>query len=122
MSHQNIHIGGNAQGNAFGDQSSVTITNSFNSGIQDATLKQLFDTLVAQLTPLREEMKLKDAKALDEHLAVLTTEAAKPEKERNASALSVSGKGLIEAANTVKDMAGPVIKTASMILKFLGVG
>ena len=121
MSNQHIQIGGNAQGNAFGDSAKVLNKDSFNQGLTDATLQQLFATLTTQLAPLRDEMKGKDIKVLDGHLEVLTAEAAKPEAQRDETRIKVSAQGLKEAAETVKGIAGPVLATVGMILKFFGV-
>jgi hypothetical protein len=49
----------------------------------------------------------------------LVTEAAKanPKKEQ----LSVSGKGLIEAAKTAAEMAGPIVTAVKAVLGLFGV-
>ncbi len=83
--------------------------------------KELLETLTGQLIPVREEMKVKDAKALDEQLVPFIEEAQKPQEEIDGRALAVSGKGLIEAAQTVGEIAAPVLTTVGLILKFFGV-
>jgi hypothetical protein len=121
MSTQNTNIGGNAQGNAIGVGNSVFNKSSFNQGLHGEELTKLFETLTAQLVPLKDEMKGKDFKVLEEYLAKLTEEAQKPKEEVNTSELAVTGKGLIEAAQTVGEIAAPVLATVGLILKFLGV-
>src|SRR4051812_42100658 len=107
MSTQHIQAGGSIQGSAIGDHNTVTATGSFNTGIHGEELAKLFQGLAAQLSPVRDEMKGKDIKVLDEHLAKLTEEAKKPQPDK--AQLALSGKGLIEAAQTVGKIAAPVL-------------
>ena len=104
-----------------GEGNTQSITDSFKviSGIHGEELADLFANLNQGLVPLKDEMKGKDYKVLEEHVAALLAEAKKPEPDTNQ--LSVSGKGLVEAATTVGAIAGPVITTAGLILKFFGV-
>lgn len=122
MSEQKIEIGGNAQGSSFGDHSPVTTQDSFNqtvTGLHGPELADLFEKLTEQMPPLKDEMTGKNYKVLEGHIEAIKEEAKKPEPDKRQ--LSVSGKGLIEAAKTVKEIAAPVIATAGLILKFLGV-
>jgi hypothetical protein len=116
MSIEHIHIGRDAQGNAFGDNNKVRNRNSFNSGVHGDELADLFATLVRQIDPIRREMKGKDFEQLESHRAAFAAEAEKPKPNR--SVLAVTGKGLIEAAKTVGELAAPVISTVGVILKF----
>jgi hypothetical protein len=115
----NIHIGGHAQGNAFGDNSRVVNRDSFNSGAHGEELAKLFANLGKQIEPIRMEMKGKDFEQLEQHRAAFAAEAEKPHP--NPKILTVTGKGLIEAAKTVGEMAAPVIATVGAILKFFNV-
>jgi DNA-binding FrmR family transcriptional regulator len=102
-------------------QAGQTLTNCTNM-IQQMPAgepKELLEKLLTQIEPLREEMKGKDFKVLEEHLEKLTEEAKKPEPDRGA--LSLSGQGLIEAAETVGKIATPVLTTVGLLLKFFGV-
>src|SRR5262245_52853963 len=114
MSIQHIQIGGNAQGNAIGDNSRVINRDSFNAGIHGEELAKLFTTLNQQITPVRDEMKGKDIKQLDDHLTKLTEEAKK--EKPNPSVLSFTAKGVLDAAKTVGEIAGPVVATVGSIL------
>jgi hypothetical protein len=49
----------------------------------------------------------------------LTEEAAQPQP--NKEQIELSGKGLIEAAKTCAEMAGPVITATKAVLEFFGV-
>jgi internalin A len=120
MTHdESISIEGGAHGSAVGKQNTVSNTGSFNSGIHGEELAELFQGLAAQLSPVRDEMKGKDIKVLDEQLAKLTEEAKKPQPDKGQ--LALSGKGVIEAAQTVGKIAAPVLSTVGLILKFFGV-
>lgn len=114
-----INIGGDNIGAAIGRQASVVVGGNVSKGINVEDLANLFTQLNGQLAPLKDEMKGKDIKVLDAHLATLTEEAQKAEPDK--SALAVSGKGLIEAASTVGAIAAPVLTTVGLILKFFGV-
>ncbi len=107
------------QGNAVGKGNTVTNTNSFNTGLDSEALVKLFTQLNGQLAPLKDEMKGKDFKVVEEHIEAIKTEAVKPEPDK--SALAVSGRGLIEAATTVGAIATPVLTTVGLILKLCGV-
>ncbi|MCE9611845.1 MAG: leucine-rich repeat domain-containing protein [Chthoniobacter sp.] len=80
--------------------------------------KELLEKLLADLEPVREEMKGKDAKVLDGHLAKLTEEVQKPAPDRGA--LSLTAKGVVEAAETVGKIAKPVVATVGTLLKLFG--
>ena len=82
-------------------------------------LREMLETLTQQLVPVREEMRVKDAKEMDSQLVTLVEEAQKPEEERDRDLLSVTAKGLIEAAQTVGEIAEPVIATVRGILELL---
>ena len=106
--------------NIVGDGNSQIIKDSFNtlSTVHGAELGKLFEALQTQAAELGDEMKGKDAKALQSHIATLAEEAKKPEPDK--SLLAVTAAGLVEAANTVKDLAGPILATTGLILKFFG--
>ena len=112
---------GDVTGGAVGKDITFTNTNSFNVGVHGKELTRLFSTLTEQLSPVRAEMKGKDIKMLDEQLGKFIEEAKKPKEEVNGSALAVTGEGLIEAAKTVGEIAGPLITTVGLILSFFGV-
>ncbi len=80
--------------------------------------KELLEKLLAELEPVREEMKGKDAKVLDGHLAKLTEEVQKPEPDRGV--LSLTAQGVVEAAETVGKIAKPVVATVGLLLKLFG--
>lgn len=100
-----------------------TLTNCTNliQQMQPGELKVRLETLTEQLVPVRDEMKVRDAKEIDAQLTTLVEEAQKPEKERDRGLLSVTAQGLIEAAQTVGEIATPVIATVKAILQLLGI-
>src|SRR5262249_42880753 len=66
---------------------------------------------------------LQDDKArgkAERQLKMLTEEAAQPEPDKNQ--LALSGKGLIEAAQTCAAMAGPVVQAVRAVLSLFSVG
>lgn len=99
------------------------IENSFNA-VRDLTpeddRRRLIEDLGKQIAELGEKMTDKDEAAqAGRKLETLANEAAAPKPDK--SLLEFTGKGLIDAAKTVAEMAGPVTKTVTTLLKLFAI-
>jgi hypothetical protein len=95
------------------------LQNSFNT-IQQATdeeLKPKLETLHGQVAQLMATLDEKQQAEAKENLEALVNEATRPEPRKKWYELSKDG--LIEAAQTVKELAGPITATVTEIGKLL---
>lgn len=112
MSNQNIHIGGNAQGNAFGDGSRVTNINSFNHCADPAAAERelaVLKTQVAELVAKLPADKKDEAPQVAENLEMLVKQATSDKPNRKW--YSLSAEGLLEASAFVKNFTGNIAGT-----------
>lgn len=120
MNSTNNNNSGKNYGN-IGSGNTLSISNSFNKigTSHGPEIEKLFTQLHEQIIPLKDEMKGKDIQKLDEQLLALTKEAELQAPNKNK--MEISANGLIEAAKTVSELAGPVISTTTAILTALGI-
>lgn len=119
--HQTINIGDNASGTFNINQvAAESITNSFNQ-IQSAEVSAEMKTKLEELNKLVEKLMPKlppeQQKKAAKSLETLTDQATSKEPEREWYELSA--KGLMEAAKTVADMAGPITTAVKAVLALL---
>jgi internalin A len=112
---------GNAmQGNTGNTQ---TFTNCYNSvqqlPIEKAELKSAMEGLLKEVQALQLKLEEKAQAKLEKNLEKLTEEATA--EEPDPSWLKVSGKGLIEAAETCATLAGPVVMATKKLLELFQV-
>jgi internalin A len=117
--HQNIHDG-TFHGPVGVNQ---TFENCYNTiqQVEKEDAKQLLTRLVKAvevLLPNLRDKKVRDN--AERQLELLTDEAAQPEPDKNQ--LALSGKGLIEAAQTCAALAGPVVQAVQAVLSLFSVG
>jgi hypothetical protein len=85
--------------------------------IADAPVKEKLEQLHEQVAQLMAQSDPKMAEKTRENLDMLVKQAAKPEPDRKWYDLSADG--LIEAAQTVKELTAPVTKVVQEIAKLL---
>jgi hypothetical protein len=104
-----------------GDFTSVTahtIQDSFNKAAASSSpLKVPLQDLSEEVTKLASELPKDQAEAAARDLASLTSEALSPSPRKKA--YEVSAEGLIEAAETVATMTGPITKAVKAVLALL---
>lgn len=98
------------------------ITNSFNKAageVSSEPLKATLDELHKQIQELLKSTPDPDKQQeIADHAKIVAEQAAR--ETPNKGLFSVSAKGLIEAANAVKDLAAPVLSTVTTLLGFFG--
>lgn len=98
------------------------ITNSFNGamgGITSEPLKATLDELHKQIQDLLKGTDDQNKQQeIADHAKIVAEQSAR--ETPNKSLLQVSAKGLIDAANAVKDLAGPILATVTTLLGFFG--
>jgi hypothetical protein len=120
MGH-NINVGGSAIINIDSTLTNVSQTIGNSSGLdasQKSQLQSLVESLRADLDTLKNT-HTDEAKAIAEALEKAVASASKPAPERKRSLLTLSAKGLKDAAELVKDVTPNILATATLIGKFI---
>lgn len=117
----NINVGGSAIININATLNNVTQTIGGAPGLSAAQKTEL-DGLVSSLRSELDAVKATHAdevREIADALEKAVSTAAKPEAERKKSLLSLTAKGLKDAAELVADVAPKVLTTATLIAKFV---
>ena len=117
----NISVGGSAIININATLNNVTQTIGTAPGL-DAAQKSELEGLVSALRSELDAVKAShadEAKEIADALAKAVSAASKPPEERKKSLLTLSAKGLKDAAELVADVAPKVLTTAALIAKFV---
>jgi hypothetical protein len=120
MGH-NINVGGSAIINIDSTLTNVTQMIGDSPGLdagQKSQLQSMVEGLKADLDTLKNT-HTDEAKAIADALEKAVSTAARPEPERKRSLLTLSAKGLKDAAELVKDTAPSILATATLIAKFI---
>lgn len=120
MGH-NINVGGSAIINIDSMLTNVTQTIGDSPGLdaaQKSQLQSLVESLKADLDALKNT-HTDEVKAITEALEKAVAAASKPASERKRSLLTLSAKGLKDAAELVKDVTPSILATATSIGKFI---
>jgi hypothetical protein len=120
MGH-NINVGGAAIINIDSTLTNVTQTIGDSPGLdagQKSELQSLVESLKADLDTLKNT-HTDEAKAISDALEKAVAAASKPAPERKRSLLTLSAKGLKDAAELVKDVTPSVLASATLIGKFI---
>lgn len=115
-----IKLGSVTVGGDFNLVTAKNIENSFNKAASANVrndLKESLKSLAVEVSKLAKQLPPEAAEAVSKDLEALTTEAIakKPRKEW----YELSAKGLLEAAKTVAEMAGPVTTAVKAVLALL---
>jgi NTE family protein len=119
--NNNVNVGGNAIVNIDSTLNNVQQTMGQVAGLS-AEKKSDFEKLIAEMQV--EIVKIKEshsqeAALIAQRLQEVVQGAAHPPEKRNSTLLSLSGKGLVEAAETVGKIAPKLLLTASLVAKFI---
>jgi hypothetical protein len=120
MGH-NIRVGGSAIINIDSTLTNVTQIISDSPGLdagQKSQLQSMVESLKADLDSLKNT-HTDEAKVIADALEKAVSAAAKPAPERKRNLLTLSAKGLKDAAELVKDTAPSILATATLIAKFI---
>jgi hypothetical protein len=116
-----IHIEHNTAGTQFVGEfhAPIAVSQPSTQAEQEAQLQEALSTMKSEFEKLHPELDNNEKIKAERKLKLLTDEAtqAEPDKEQ----LRVSGKGLIEAAQTCAKMAPPVISAVKTVLGLFGI-